>query len=438
MTDTSKAQEKNILKPYSFIEEIKFDDKELKLFSHLKDELKDLGSLSKKNFIKILIAKNKEFQNDKNADLEKLIAGEKLSDDGELFFMKAKRLLSIKKVHHNNADDLLNEESNFKISEKSGEECSGFFYLHEIESVYAPVSLDEKHEAFNNKHPLVNIKRNEKKEDTGSAFVYFIGFRLNKDNALSAENMVLYRVGKWEKSNVMERLMQHVSNLFGGYYPIINQEHFKKHNFQPRIRQLELLRESLEKAILQTSGPDILVNSGIVKQFENTLLHTSDSLSSMSLLLDALYKQPKIKSKNRRLKLLRKTMQWMKENLFFAYVKFNIKENAAVAETTLHHLLGLNCVNGKTKTWTNSTILSNELGKQKNNFQNLKIIELMNSSKDNNLRIMADWIFQSTLLNPENSYRFCDNYDKSTSPEEYWWTFKPRQKKHLTELNKMA
>lgn len=172
---------------------------------------------------------------------------------------------------------------------------------------------------------------------TEKSFLYFWGFEIIKSN--KEKDYVIYYCGVYEKNNIIERLMQHLAMLFGGYYTIINKDHLTLKNHQPRIRQFELLKEKLKQ---RSEFKDKEIHKKLKKYF----LHTSDSLNAHKSFL------------NLENTTLNETLKWMKENMFFAYIEFTGPkriEKTKRAEKHIHDLLGINILGGRRR-----TLLSNK------------------------------------------------------------------------------
>lgn len=142
--------------------------------------------------------------------------------------------------------------------------------------------------------------------------VYFWGFSLREDGGKPAakEEMVIYYIGKSE-NNVIERMMQEFTQLlFGGFGTIINHEYLKKHPFNARLvhHQANLDCNSLNDIVLYKS-------CGL------HVLH--DFISNKS-------------------EALAKTIDWMKEHLFFAWIETEKKSDNCTLEKDMHKFIRTN------------------------------------------------------------------------------------------------
>jgi hypothetical protein len=171
--------------------------------------------------------------------------------------------------------------------------------------------------------------------------LYFWGFYLGNDmpkefdvNSLGkfwsnkkVKDILIYYIGT-KKRNVTERLLQHFSALFGGYYTIISCSHLKKNNTQARLRMIELLWSNK------------VSNKHHKKTLEELILHTSESLSS----LRNFHAEAITETEN---DSLQDTLKFMKERLIFDSINFTEYDDAQDNETLLHNLLTLNVLGGR-------------------------------------------------------------------------------------------
>jgi hypothetical protein len=170
-------------------------------------------------------------------------------------------------------------------------------------------------------------KRNIFSEE--SNVIYFWGFYLGEEvpksfsceieritfwKKVKSHEIIIYYIGK-KNRNDTERLLQHFSHLFGGYYTIVEWDYLKNHNQCARLKLLELLWEK---------SKDLNVNAK--KGITDLILHTSDSHSALR------------NFHNRKSNKLQRTLSEMKDRLIFD----SIYDAGSNFENDIHEWVSLN------------------------------------------------------------------------------------------------
>jgi hypothetical protein len=267
-----------------------------------------------------------------------------------------------------------------------------FFLLREIKG------LNELNDDSDRKERILD-------KTTKKSFLYFWGFEIIKSN--NEKDYVIYYCGVYEKNNIIERLMQHLAMLFGGYYTIINKDHLMLHNHQPRIRQFELLKEKLKQ---RSESKDVKIQEELKKYF----LHTSDSLNAHKSFL------------NLENTTLNETLKWMKENMFFAYIEFTGDDckKAVRAEKHIHDLLGINILGGRRRTLLSNKSLEASIEAHKGD-KCLKLDKLFERLEE--IPVIKKWLEEAILQgvsskNPPTALGLW--WDHSLNEEDFRLTLK--------------
>ena len=143
--------------------------------------------------------------------------------------------------------------------------------------------------------------------------VYFWGFKFTKGMPETADEFVIYYIGKSTR-NVIERMMQEITQLvFGGYGHIFSRKWLKKNNTAPNLTYL--------KEISVKSAPAVH-------------LYSPSGMADVQKFLN----QPSVD--------LKVTLNWMRKNLIFTWIEIPSKD-VAKAEREFHqmvkaHILGVN------------------------------------------------------------------------------------------------
>lgn len=136
--------------------------------------------------------------------------------------------------------------------------------------------------------------------------VYFWGFNLNDNGELpkKEDEILIYYIGKSQR-NILERIMQEITqSIFGGYGPIIDHNFFKNNPFKAR------LIEKQEKL----TDPDVI--------------YRADGLH----VLCCFFKDKKKKD----------TIDWMKERLIFCWIDVEDPKDINPMENEFHHIVRTN------------------------------------------------------------------------------------------------
>jgi|688.fasta_scaffold194535_3 hypothetical protein len=179
--------------------------------------------------------------------------------------------------------------------------------------------------------------------------VYFWGFTLNDNASLPAKSneIVIYYIGKSE-SNIAERIMQEVTQLlFGGFGTIIDHAWLKANPYKARIYNKQESMPLDKEVFYKSDGLHVLYDF-----LGNTKIQT--------------------------------TLDWMRENLIFAWIDTDDILNIPNLENELHHIVRTNCLGiGKIKNLTPKKDIGNPM--------QTPLFKQVNWSANN---LLQDWLTQ--------------------------------------------
>ena len=162
---------------------------------------------------------------------------------------------------------------------------------------------------------------------------------------VESKNIGIYYVGKVESKNlnVFERIMQERANLFGGFSPIFNWDHYFEDT--PFLSVWQQLNDALARDEKHSSKAHRLrlekyekCTCGQTKPFPqlNPILHSNSSFHENNLF------ERLITPKNERDFKLQESLSNISKKFIFTWVEMENSTNTEKVENLLHELLGVN------------------------------------------------------------------------------------------------